>query len=530
MLHCLLQRNNQTRHDWVLFFLTSLLFIMIFSYPWNESTRSDEFVQPPDALFQAQRNWQGHAYFFGGDSHTYVLFNAWRDPWSSYRSIGYPAFLFPFLYPDQKIFHDAVSKASMSGTNVMSTPKRYVYAINTEIGLAKKFEVVALVQRILLSLAIVVFYISLCRWFFPLLSFAFLTAALWIAPPPDPAFIMTEPLSCALTYLCGAFLLFAPKTSRQGVFFALASLCAALAYLVRPQMLSLTALMSLIFLYQVYTWSTKGRVRAFLRGVIIFSPLVLAYGYIWWLSVTGGQLFLHTLPGVNLTSFCYFAESADAPHMPTERARLLTAWYGERKEKFIEQIFNFKAEEVPGKVHITGAESPLKKRALFGDLPYYLGPFGDGLKYLRKVVGGGNLSLLERNLLGRELKAGLRHRHGNEMGTLVWQNWIGSLGYFKDVYYLALFPTDTFIINCAALLLAGFAIIISAQVRWPLLVMTGIHCLSILAAAFGNYVIGRYVEPTEAFLLLAGMCSLWILCWHAWKRLWLGTADAKVPV
>ena len=511
MLNGSIKDNNIFRSNAFCFIFATILFLMIFSYPWAEKTRLDEVILLPSSSWQPQKNWQGHAYFFGGDSHTYVLFNAWQNPWASHRSIGYPAFLYLFLNNVHKKFFDAIHKASRSGINVMLNPQKHVYAINTELGLAKKFEAIALTQRLILSLAIAVFYLSLCKWFSPIASFSFLTVSLWIAPPPDPAFIMTEPLSCALTYLCAAFLLYAPKILHQGVFFALASFCAALAYLVRPQMLALTALMSLIFLYQVFAWSANGRIRAFFRGALAFSPLLLAYGYIAWLSVTGGHLFLHTLPGVDFTSFCYFVESEDAPHMPTERARRLTSWYGERKNEFIDRIFSFKNDDTPGKVHITGDESPVKKRALFGDLPYYLGPFDEGLKYLRTELKHGNLSLLERNILGRELITGIRYRHNSEMRTLLCQNLIATLGYYKDVYYLLLFPNYTFKINLISFLMVIFALISIRAYRWPLLVMIGIHVLSILAASFGNYVISRYVEPTETFLLLSGMCSLWII-------------------
>lgn len=503
------------------FLLGVFLFLLILWYPWDyEITRNDECIQPPKYFWQSKKNWQGHAYFFMGDSHTYVLFNAWRDPWRAHRSIGYPAFLHLFLYPDHKKFTPIVARVNENGIAWLSGAKKPVYDFLTEAGLAEHFETAALVQRWLLAFSIALFFLSLCRWFSPWISIGAMTVALCLAPPPDPAYIMTEPLSCALTWFCGAFLLFAPKSRHQLVCFALASLCAALAYLVRPQMLSLTGLVSLVFLYQVFVWSRKVVTLAFLKVAIAFSPLLLAYGYIAWLSVTGGQLFLHTHPNMAFSSFCYFAETADAPHMPTDRSRKFTAWYGEHKEEFIRRLFNFNNEEgVEGKVLISDNDSPVLKRAVIGDTLSYLGGLQETLNHFQNEKGFGRLSLLERNILGRELNSGLWERHKGEMITLLWQNFICALGYYPDVWHLAYFHQASFVINLISLLFIVAAIIASAQTRWPLAIMTGIHIMAILSPVLGHFVLGRYVEPTEPFLLLAGMCALWILCGHGYARL-----------
>ena len=119
----------------------------------------------------------------------------------------------------------------------------------------------------------------------------------------------------------------------------LAGLCAALAYLIRPQAISVTALCSLVFLYQVVVWLKKRLpVRVFLKSALAFTPLLISYGYIAWLSIPTGQLFLHSNYDVYYMTFGDFAEAQDVPHMPTERAKKFTARYGEFKEDFLKKM------------------------------------------------------------------------------------------------------------------------------------------------------------------------------------------------
>lgn len=433
--------------------------------------------------------------------------------------MGYPAFLYPFLYPDHQKFDKAQAEARKNGVKWWAGSRKPIYEIVAESGLAKKFETVALVQRWILSLSIVVFYLALCRWFPPLFSFLAMAAALWLAPPPDPLRILTEPLSCSLAWFCAAFLLFAPKARHQVACFALASLCAGFAYLFRPQMLSLTGFLSLLFLCLAFSWSRRESCRGIFKAALAFSPLLLSYGYIAWLSVTGGQFFLHTHPNMSISAFCYFGETADAPHMPTERATKLTLWFGEHKAGFINKILALKSDEaLSSKIRITGHESSVRKRGVLGDtLAYQIG-WPETLEHFKNEKGIGGLSLLERNILGRELTSGLRHRHSGEMLTSIWQNFIGALGYYSDVWHLTLLPSLSFTLNIFALSLCAWALIIRDKARWPLIMMVGIHIMSILTASCGHFVMRRYVEPTEAFLLLAGMCSLWILCCRGWAH------------
>ena len=512
--------------------MAALLFFLVFCYPWQTESDwgEDECVQAPEYPWQARKNWRGHGYFFGGDTHTYVLFNAWTNPWRSHRSIGYPAFLYPFLYPDHQKFDKAQAEARKNGPWWAGT-KKPIYDVIAEIGLAKKFETIALVQRWILSFAIVLFYLALCRWFPPFFSFLVMGAALWLAPPPDPLRILTEPLSCSLTWLCAAFLLLAPKARHQVVCFALASLCAALAFLVRPQMLSLTFFLSLIFLYQVYSWLRRESVRGLFKAAIAFSPLVFSYGYIAWLSVTGEQLFLHTHPNVGLSAFCYFAETADAQHMPTERARKITVWFGEHKTEFINKILTLKSDEaLSSKIRLTGNESPVRKRAVLSDTLVHHTGWPETMKHFKNEKGISGLSLLERNILGRELTSGLWQRHSAEMLTSIYQNFIGALGYYRDVWHLTALPRFSFTFNIVALGLCAWVIFTGNKTRWPLIMVVGIHLVTILSAACGHFVIRRYVEPTEAFLLLAGMCSLWILCCRGWALLRRENSAATTPV
>lgn len=168
------------------------------------------------------------------------------------------------------------------------SPEAHIYSIASEVGIAKKFEPIVLTQRLILSFAIAVFYLSLCRWFSPVFSFLALCTALWLAPPPNPHLILTEPLSCALTWLCGAFLLFAPVSAQKKSCYTLACFCAAFAFLVRPQTLSLTGICSLVFLYEIIFSGNIRSLSNLFRKAATFSPLLLAYGYIAWISMTGG--------------------------------------------------------------------------------------------------------------------------------------------------------------------------------------------------------------------------------------------------
>lgn len=528
-----LKEKKDKGPSWVHFLFAGIIFVLVFCYPWQTESdwEEDEFILAPEYPWQARKNWRGHGYFFGGDTHTYILFNAWKHPWRSHRSLGYPAFLYPFLYPDHQKFDKAQAEARKNGPWWAGT-KKPIYTVIAEIGLAEKFETVALVQRWILALAIVLFYLALIRWFPPLFSFLAMAAALWLAPPPDPLRIMTEPLSCSLAWFCAAFLLFAPKTRHHVACVALASLCAAVAFLVRPQMLSLTALLSLLFLYcLLLAWLRSESVRSFFKASLAFSPLLISYGYIVWLSVTGGHLFLHTHHNVSFITFCYFGETADALHMPTERARKLTQWFGEHKAEFINKILTLKSEEaLSSKIRITGHESPVRKMAVLGDSLIYLTGWPETMEQFKNERGIGRLSLLEGNILGRELTSGLRQRHSGEMLTSTWQNFIGALGYYSDVWHLTQLPHLSFAFNIVALGLCAWVLIISDKARWPLIMMMGIHLMCILTAACGLFVIRRYVESTEAFLLLAGMCSLWILFCRGWGYLRPQNAGVAAPV
>lgn len=465
----------------------ALLFILIFWYPW-----------------QLQKNWQGGNYLLAPDTPTYIGFTAWTDPWQSARSIGYPAFIYPFLYPDQQKFIKTVNAATHAGTNIWASPEPPIYAIATDVGIGKKFDAIVLVQRLILPLAIAVFYLSLCRWLSPVFSFLALCAALWLAPPPNPHWILTEPLSCALTWLCGAFLLYAPTSTRKSIYYAFACLCAACAFLVRPQTLSLTGVCSLIFLYEII-FSGKGRFRvALLRKAVAFSPLLLAYGYIAWISLTGGGLYLLTLSDVYYSSFNAYADSEDAKYMPSERSRKFTAWFCEHKEELM-GMMKARGSSIPEDA------SPPRRRLLIGDGLLYRGGMGAAITKFANTKDLAHRPRLSLAVFGKELIGGLQKRHRAEILIGRWQNFLGAFGYYKDVYRLPHFPRATLIINMVALVITSAAIIIIVQIRWPLIIMTGIHIMALLAAAFGHVVISRYVEPTEPLLLLAGICALWAL-------------------
>lgn len=471
--------------SWLRFFGAGLLFILIFCYPW-----------------ELQKNWQGGTYVLAPDTVTYIGFTAWKDPWQSGRSIGYPAFIYPFLYPDQQKFIKTVFTALDSGTNIWASPEPPIYTIATEVGIGKKFDTIVLVQRLILPLAIAVFYLSLCRWFHPVFSFLALCGAFWLAPPPNPHWILTEPLSCALTWLCGAFLLYAPTSTRKSLYYALACLCAACAFLVRPQTLSLIAICSLIFVYEII-FSRNGRLRvALLRKAVAFSPLLLAYGYIAWISVTGGGLHLHTLSDVYYSAFNAYAEAEDAEYMPSERSRKFTAWFGEHKKELI-GVAETRGGRIPEDA------SPPRRRLLIGDGLLYRGGMGATITKFANTKDLAHRPRLSQAVFGKELVAGLQKRHRVEILVARWKNFLGALGYYKDVYKLHHFSNATLIINIMALFIASAAIITKVQIRWPLIMMTGIHIMAILVPSFGHIVISRYVEPTEPFLLLAGMCALW---------------------
>lgn len=509
--------------SWMHLLFAGIIFALVFCYPWHipENWGDDDRIVQPEYPWQARKNWRGHGYFMMGDSHTYVLFKAWTHPWHSHRTVGYPAFLYPFLYPDHQKFDKAYAEARKNDIAWWAGTEKPIYSIIAENGLAKKLETVALVQRWLLSLAIVVFYLALIRWFPPFFSFLAMTAALYVAPPPDPQFIMTEPLSCALTYLCGASLLCAPKSRRPYMLFALACLCASLAYLVRPQMISLTALCSLTFLYEMFVAVRKRKFSwALCKPVLAFCPLLLAYGYISWISVLGGHLFLHTIPTPPIASFCYLAESEDAKYMPTERARKLTAYFGEHKAEFRRKI-NEKMNDgsVPASFRLTDESSAVRTRAILSDMFYYFVGMPEVRKHFKDEDGLRHWDCLHQRVLGMELTAGLWHRHAGEILASHLRNILGVFGYYKDAWWLPSFPDASFAINCIALAFIGTAIIVSIKARWPVLIISGIHILTILVPVFGHTVQSRFVSATELFLLLAGMCSLWSLYRYSRARL-----------
>lgn len=500
--------DNKTRllaRRYARLLLATLIFVLIFFYPW-----------------QGQKSPHSPGYIWTPDSPSYIWAGGWLDPWRSFRSIGYPAFLHPFLYPDHQKFATALSDAYRAGIDVggIGGPKTPAYTIAKEVGVAGTLAMVAFVQKVLLALSIAIFYLALCCWFPSIFSFLILGGIMWLSPPPDPSYIMTEPLSCALTWLCGAFLLYAPKSGWQASLFALSCLCAALAFLVRPQTLALTGLCSLIFLYEVFLQAKHQRIRAIFKQALAFSPLLLTYGYIGWLSITGGQLFLHTLYPVYYSSFCYYAEAEDAQYMPTERSRKFTAWFGEHKKEFVDKIK--KREGRYSNIYfLTKHDSPVRERGVIGDALIHSAGLPEAFKHFENEKDIAHLGLLEHNIFGKELASSVRHRHMRAMLVNHWHNLIGGLGYYRDVWHLARLPRASFAINLMCLTLCACAFVACANIRWPLVILVGIHLMSLLVAALGHFVLSRYVEPTEPLLLLAGFCALWGLglrAYGVWKE------------
>lgn len=322
---------------------------------------------------------------------------------------------------------------------------------------------------------------------------------------------MTEPLSCALTWLCAAFLLYAPTSTKKSIYFVLACFCAAFACLVRPQTLSLTGVCSLIFLYEVVISGKSDLLHSLFRNVASFSPLLLAYGYIAWISFTGGGLYLHTLNEVAYSAFCTYAEKEDAEYMPTERARKFTAWFGEHKEELINIIKN-------NGVQFPENASPPRIRQIRGDGLLYAGGLGEAWKHFSKEKGLSHFNRQQQAAFAKELNSGLQKRHAFEIFTNRWQNFLGGLGYYRDIYRLPHFPNATFLINIIAIAISLMGIALVARIRWPVTIMAIIHVMALLAAALGHFVLGRYVEPTEPLLLLAAMCSLYAVCCRVLAR------------
>ncbi|MBD5626907.1 MAG: hypothetical protein HDQ90_05405 [Desulfovibrio sp.] len=447
----------------------------------------------------------GRFIFIDARYYTYVMFNGWTHPWRAIRSIGYPAFIYPFLYSERDNFHKIIMSERSNGADIWKGPEEPIYAMVSESGMVERFEAIAFAQRVILSFAAAVFYLSLCRWFTPIFSFFALCVALWLAPLPNPQFIMTEPLSCALTWLCAAFLLYAPISTKKSMYYVLACFCAAFAFLVRPQNLSLTGLCSLIFLYEVIFSGRHHFFVTLLKRAVIFSPLLLAYGYIAWICLTGGGIYLHTLAEVYYTAFCAYAETEDVPYMPIERSRKFTSWFGEHKEKLISKI---KANGV----RFPEKASPPRIRQIMGDGLLYCGGMSEAWVHFSKEKGLAHLSRQQHAVFGKELNAGLKKRHAREILTNHWENFLGGLGYYKDIYRLAHLSNVTFLINMVALSLSLAGIILVTRIRWPVSIMAAIHLMALFAAALGHFVIGRYVEPTEPLLLLAGLGSSWALC------------------
>ena len=202
------------------------------------------------------------------------------------------------------------------------------------------------------------------------------------------------------------------------------------------------------------------------------------------------------------SAFNAYAEAEDAEYMPSERSRKFTSWFGEHKKELI-GVAETRGGRTPEDA------SPPRRRLLIGDGLLYRGGMGATIAKFANTKDLAHRPRLSQAVFGKELIAGLQKRHRVEILIGKWQNFIGALGYYKDVYKLHHFSNATLIINIMALFIASAAIITKVQIRWPLIMMTGIHLMAILVPSFGHIVISRYVEPTEPFLLLAGMCALW---------------------
>lgn len=161
--------NTGRMHDWPRFLCAGILFILVFWSPW-----------------QIQKNWQGDSYLMTKDTHTYVQFNGWTHPWRAVRSIGYPAFIYPFLHSVRNKHDKIYVDERRLGIDIWKAPEQPIYAMVSESGIAGRFEAIAFTQRVILALAVAVFYLSLCRWLSPFFSFLALGASLWLAPLPNP--------------------------------------------------------------------------------------------------------------------------------------------------------------------------------------------------------------------------------------------------------------------------------------------------------------------------------------------------------
>lgn len=483
------------RHGWLQFFCAAVLFLVIFWYPWE----TPGHLKPWESR-------QGDSYILMPDSASYISFRGWTHPWRAIRSIGYPLFLYPFLRHDREVFVRAYYETGRRGFQNWFDADEPIYTFPKKLGIDKTFEVVVLAQRLLLALGITVFYLALCHWFGQIFTLVALFAALCLSPPPPPQAIMTEPLSCALAWFCGAFLLYAKATARQGLCFTLACLCAGLSFLVRPQTLSLTGLCSLLFLYEVFIAGRKHLISAFFKQAVAFCPLLLAYGYIAWVSVSGGHLALHVLPEMQYITIYYYADAEDAPHMPTERARKFIEWYGQQKDALVKSV------SIPA-----DASPPWREHAIGATIQNSWD--GGGIwKHFANEPGIGKLNRIGRSIFAKELLAGLQPRHSGELLAAKWEHFISALGYYKDVYHLALFPRATFALNILALALCLGALVCCASIRWPLVIMLGIHIMAVLAASLAYMILQRYVEPTAPFLFLAAFCSCWGLGEKAYAR------------
>lgn len=487
-------RAETTRQFFPHFLMAACVFALVFWYPWEHAVDDNGYLLYPD-------------------SYGYLSFDQWRDPWRVHRSIGYRLFLYPFAHGESKEYLTALREASKSGIDLWKDNAKNYYIMTERVGIAKKFERVALLQRLIMAFSFALFAVALSRWIPPLVSFVTLLIAFSLAPPPYPAAILTEPLCSALTALCGAFLLFAPKSVRQGACFAMACLCASLAFLIGPRSLSLVGFCSLLFFY--VAWGKHSR-RRLAKSALAFTPLLIAYGYIGWLSLTGGGLFLHTQWEVDYNFYYYFAEKEDAQYMPTERAKKYTEWYGNQRKIFFNKIKN--GEDGFHQFDID-QHSPVKKRSGIGDILTYTGAWVNSMKHFRDEKDISKLNASGRAIFGKELKAGLWPRHTGEIFLSWWQNFLAGLCYYDDIYQLQFMGRASFPINLGAILLSLFSIMRYPSSRWPLIVMLGIPLMTIIAAAVGHFVIERYVTPTAAFLLIAGMSSLWMLCSRGYARL-----------
>lgn len=445
-------------------------------------------------------NKYGGTYLHNPDTAGYL--KPALDPWTSQRLPGYGLFLYPFLEPHRAKLEIAINNArKLPGEEVFRVGKRLPEFINAE-GLQGVFDNIVLSQRLLLSLGAAFLVYACSLYFNAIVVGACFLLGIQIAPLVNPAWLISESVAQPLAFFSiGLLLLYFKK--RKVLFLFLAILCSSYLYLVRASGLCMIGLCGMVWIYFLY----KERFSHIYKYFLAATGFLPALAYIAYISITSGYLIFGTHHIVSDVQFsCYFLQKEDIENMPTLRSREYARIYLDKVEAW---------KEEHGKRFWPDFEDwPRTKsfgyRYNVSVWPLASGPVRHVLAELANNPQIGPLSLKERVKLGRELKKGVLKRHMGDRISTVGCNILAGLGYYSDFRVSALGQYG-FSLTIAGLSAWCLALLLCPRVRFCLFLPGSLHLLHVVAIAYGNFVLSRYINLTETLFVFAIFLSLWAL-------------------